>query len=162
MQIPIDKVTNISIPHDEDIQAPTQIIFSFDLMDCACHYLPTKITTGPNMTHNSEKHRDLPPQICEIIASLGQRIRQARLRRNLTMEEMASRMFITRKTLARLEKGDPGVSMAIFTSALWVLGLENDLADIADPGQDKVGIFHEQKKLPKRARASKQEDDLDF
>ncbi len=77
------------------------------------------------------------------------------------MEDMASRMFITRKTLARLEKGDPGVSFAVFASALWVLGLDKDLLKIAIPEQDEIGIFHERKRLPERVRPSTS-DDLDF
>jgi len=78
------------------------------------------------------------------------------------MEEMASRMFVTRKTLGRLENGDPGVSLAVFTSALWVLGLENQLKEIALPEQDKIGLYREQQLLPKRVRSTKIKDDLDF
>ena len=78
------------------------------------------------------------------------------------MEEMASRMFVNRKTLARLEKGDSGISLAVFVSALWVLGLDKDIRDVAMPELDQVGIFHERKRLPKRVRASKNAMDLDF
>lgn len=106
--------------------------------------------------------KGLPSQVADAITIMGKHIRVARIRRNLTMEEMSSRMFITRKTLTRLEKGDPGVSLAVFASALWVLGLEGNLQTIAEPEQDTVGIFHERKKLPKRVRASRLEDDLDF
>ncbi|MCF6289524.1 MAG: hypothetical protein L3J03_00755 [Desulfobacterales bacterium] len=78
------------------------------------------------------------------------------------MEDMASRMFVTRKTLARLENGDPGVSLAVFTSALWVLGLEKDLLEIAGPEHDRVGIYREQQRLPERVRSSGNKDELDF
>ncbi len=114
------------------------------------------------MTQNTLKSKVLPPEITDTITVFGEYIRIARKRRNLTMEEMSSRMFITRKTLARLEKGDPGVSLAVFASALWVLGLDDCLKNIADPMQDTIGIFHERKKLPKRIREVRQQDDLDF
>jgi transcriptional regulator with XRE-family HTH domain len=78
------------------------------------------------------------------------------------MQEMASRMFVSRKTLSRLEKGDTGVSLAVFASALWVLGLDKDLMKIARPEQDSVGIFRERQRMPKRIRASGTSDDLDF
>lgn len=78
------------------------------------------------------------------------------------MEDMASRMFVTRKTLSRLEKGDPGVSLAVFASALLVLGLEKDLIEIAAPEKDKTGIFLEMQRLPERIRKQKNKDDLDF
>lgn len=78
------------------------------------------------------------------------------------MEDMASRMFVTRKTLSRLEKGDPGVSLAVFITALWVLGLENDLYDIGVPERDKVGLYREQQRLPERVRPKAGKDELDF
>jgi len=78
------------------------------------------------------------------------------------MEDMASRMFVTRKTLSRLENGDPGVSLAVLTSALWVLGLEKELSEIAVPEKDKVGLYREQQRLPKRIRPQKNLDELDF
>ena len=52
--------------------------------------------------------------------------------------------------------------MAIFASALWVLGLDKDLMNVALPERDDVGIFHERKKLPIRVRASSSSDELDF
>lgn len=104
----------------------------------------------------------LPPEMADVISRLGERIRIARKRRGITMEEMASRMFINRKTLGRLEKGDSGISLAVFISALWVLGLDKDIMDVALPERDPVGIFHERKRLPERVRPSKNADDLDF
>ena len=114
------------------------------------------------MTQISLIKNSLPPEIVHIISKLGERIRIARKRRSLTMEEMAGRMFTTRKTLGRLEKGEPGVSLAVFTSALWVLGLDRELEKVALPEQDEVGIFHERKRLPKRVRSAAISDNLDF
>ncbi len=105
---------------------------------------------------------NIPPGIQKGLSKVGENIRIARKRRAITMEDMASRMYVTRKTLSRLENGDPGVSLAILASALWVLGLDNDLMLIANPEQDKVGIFRERQRLPKRIRKQKQSDDLDF
>ncbi len=114
------------------------------------------------MTQNHRIQNSLPPEIAAMISQLGERIRIARKRRAITMEEMASRMFVTRKTLARLEKGSPGVSLAVFASALWVLGLEKDLLEVAVPERDKVGVSRERRRLPKRVRSSKPSDELDF
>ena len=106
-----------------------------------------------NLAQNS-----LPPELIHTISQLGERIRIARKRRAITMEELSSRMFVNRKTLSRLEKGDPGVSLSVFASALWALGLDKDLL----PEQDHVGIFNERKRLPTRVRASNRSDELDF
>jgi len=126
-----------------------------------CHNVPVMIDKGSSMVQKKDRNNALPPEVSEAITIIGKRIRIARKRRGLTMEKMASRMFVTRKTLARLEKGDPGVSLAVLSSALWVLGLDDDLKNIAVPEQDSVGIFHERKKLPKRVRSTRR-DDLDF
>lgn len=104
------------------------------------------------MSQKNRIQESLPSEAATIIAQLGERIRIARKRRTITMEDMASRMFVTRKTLARLEKGDPGVSLAVFTAALWVLGLEKDLLEIAVPEHDKVGLFREKQRLPSTLR----------
>jgi len=114
------------------------------------------------MVQKSLVQNSLPPEIANIISQLGKRIRIARKRRAITMEEMASRMFVTRKTLARLEKGAPGVSLAVFASALWVLGLEKDLLGVALPERDEVGIFRERQRLPERIRVADRSDELDF
>ncbi|MCK5689580.1 helix-turn-helix domain-containing protein [Myxococcota bacterium] len=114
------------------------------------------------MTQKEKRAKDLPLDVESVISQLGERIRIARKRRSLTMQEMASRMFVTRKTLARLEKGDPGVSLAVVASALWVLGLEQDLGKLALPEADAVGIYQERKRLPQRVRAPKTKYDLDF
>lgn len=114
------------------------------------------------MTQKQRIKESLPPEAIGIISQLGKRIRIARKRRTLTMEDMASRMFVTRNTLARLEKGDSGISLAVFASALWVLGLEKDLFEIAVPEHDKVGFYLEKQRLPERVRVQKSKDELDF
>ena len=114
------------------------------------------------MTLNMADDQKLPPAVQSYLSHLGESIRTARKRRRIKMQEMASRMFVARKTLYRLEKGDPGVSIAILASALWVLGLEKDLLQIADPGLDKIGIYRERHHLPHRVRTPAHADDLDF
>ncbi len=114
------------------------------------------------MAKNTRSISSLPPKVAQVISRLGENIRIARKRRAMTLDDMASRVFVTRKTLSRLENGDPGVSMAVVASALWVLGLDKDLQGIADPEQDRVGIHRERQRLPKRVRPSKPQLDLDF
>lgn len=114
------------------------------------------------MAKKSRSRTSLPPEVTESVFHLGEHIRIARKRRKLTLDAMASRMFVTRKTLSRLENGDPGVSLAVLTSALWVLGFENDLHEIANPEKDKVGIYRERQRLPKRVRPFRTKHDLDF
>lgn len=80
----------------------------------------------------------------------------------MTMEQMAQRMFVSRKTLSRLERGDPGSSLAVLASALWVLGLEQDLLQVASLDRDQVGMFRERQRLPSRVRGFDGPDEPDF
>ncbi len=115
------------------------------------------------MTRNLNPHPDLLLDAARAVSVLGERIRTARKRRAMTLEELAARMFVTRKTVSRMEKGDPGVSIGAFASALCILGLENSLLEVALPERDEVGIFRERQRLPIRVRPSrKPEDEPDF
>lgn len=58
--------------------------------------------------------------------ALGQRLRDARLRRRMTALAMAERAGISRATLHRLEKGDTSISLGAYQRVLRVLGLEAD------------------------------------
>lgn len=68
---------------------------------------------------------------------------------------MAERAFISRSTLVRVEKGDPGVSLGIYASVLFVLGMADRLGDIVDATRDPVGLSLEEERLPRRIRAAR-------
>ena len=115
------------------------------------------------MNHKeTELNKSLPSGVKEILVHLGENMKVARKRRKWTMEEASSRMFVSRQTLSRLENGDPGVSVGVLASALWVLGLEGDFSKLADPQEDKVGIFHEMRNMPERVRKNSKNKKLDF
>jgi transcriptional regulator with XRE-family HTH domain len=86
------------------------------------------------------------------LAKLGDDIRSARIRRRITTTIMAERAFIDRKTLRRVERGDPGVSLGIYAIVLFVLGLTDRLAELADVRTDQVGLQLEEEQLPQRVR----------
>ena len=65
---------------------------------------------------------------------------------------MAERALTSRTTLAKIESGDPSVSIGIYATVLFVLGLERNLTRLADSGEDRVGLDLEEERLPKRIR----------
>ena len=65
------------------------------------------------------------------MATLGENIKLARLRRKLTAEQVAERAGISRRTLVSVEKGSAGVAMGIYVQVLFVLGLSDDILYIA-------------------------------
>lgn len=71
------------------------------------------------------------PSSERILLQLGANIKLARLRRKLTVEQVAERADISRATLWQVEKGAPSVAMGIYCQVLFVLGLEKDLLKVA-------------------------------
>jgi transcriptional regulator with XRE-family HTH domain len=94
------------------------------------------------------------PTKCAL-SKLGDDIRTARLRRGISATLMAERAFITRTTLGKVEKGNPGVSMGIYATLLFILGMTSRLADLADINNDVVGQRLDYERLPKRIRRRK-------
>ena len=94
----------------------------------------------------------LPLPVKRALAKLGADIRSARLRRRIPTTVMAQRAFITRMTLQKVERGDPGVSLGIYAVVLFVLGLTPRLAELADVRADELGLQLEEEQLPKRIR----------
>ncbi|MCM8570316.1 helix-turn-helix domain-containing protein [Gramella jeungdoensis] len=62
---------------------------------------------------------------------MGGQIKLARLRRKLSMEQVSERANISRPTLLSIEKGNPSVSLGSYFQVLKVLGLEEDIFQLA-------------------------------
>lgn len=67
----------------------------------------------------------------KIFIELGRNIRLARLRRKLSSEQVAERAGISRKTLYEIERGHPNVSLGNYAQVLSVLGLVDELLNVA-------------------------------
>ena len=65
---------------------------------------------------------------------------------------MAERAHVSRMTLNKVERGDPSVSLGIYATVLFALGLIDRLAELADPKHDTVGLSLEEERLPQRIR----------
>lgn len=94
----------------------------------------------------------LPLAVIQSLRKLGADLRDARRRRRIPMQLMAERAMISRSTLHRVEKGSPEVSMGIYVTVLFILGLDKSLRNIADITQDPVGLNLDEERLPKRIR----------
>jgi hypothetical protein len=68
---------------------------------------------------------------------------------------MAERAMITRTTLRKVEKGNPAVSLGIYATVLFILGMVARLAELADVRDDRVGLLLEEERLPKRVRGKR-------
>ena len=94
----------------------------------------------------------LPIPVRRALRKVGTDIRDARRRRRIPTAVMAERALISRMTLNKVEKGNPGVSLGIYATVLFVLGMTDRLAELADARHDAVGLSLEEERLPQRIR----------
>ena len=73
----------------------------------------------------------------DILETVGENIKLARLRRKITATMLAERAGISRVTLRKVENGESSVTMAIYANVLFCLGFEKDLLRLA--GDDPLG-----------------------
>jgi transcriptional regulator with XRE-family HTH domain len=97
--------------------------------------------------------RDLLSSQQRTLIAFGENIKYARLRRDLSSEQVAERAGISRSTLIKIEKGDEGVAIGYYFRALVVLGLDKDLMLVAK--DDELGRKLQDAKLTLSERASK-------
>ena len=99
----------------------------------------------------------LPIPVRHALRKLGHDIRDARRRRRIPVAIAAQRASISRTTLVKIEKGEPGVAIGIYATVLFVMGMVDRLADLADPKNDTVGLQLEEENLPQRIRGARKQ-----
>jgi transcriptional regulator with XRE-family HTH domain len=111
------------------------------------------------MARVSKISKSPPAAVEEMLKRLGRNIRTARLRRRLSMEELAERIGISRYVLADVENGKPTTAVVAYLGALWALGLHKNINELADPDRDEEGKILERARSPRTAPKRKIIDD---
>jgi transcriptional regulator with XRE-family HTH domain len=101
--------------------------------------------------------KNTPIPAKRALKKLGEDLSNARKRRRIPMHLAAERAGISRTTLSKIEKGDGGVSLEAYAKVLFVLGMIDRLAELADPAFDELGLTLDAEHLPKRIRIPKRE-----
>ncbi|AHI27521.1 MULTISPECIES: helix-turn-helix domain-containing protein [Acetobacteraceae] len=94
------------------------------------------------------------PKSRAALERLGRDLRGARLRRGIAIADLAARAGTSASSIARLEKGDPGVGIGTLADVLVVLGLLDRLADLIDIRKDDLGLALAAERQPRRGRSS--------
>lgn len=97
----------------------------------------------------------LPRKLEQKMQVVGEQIKLARLRRNLSIAQVAERATCSTLTVSRIERGTPSVSIGIYLRVLYALQLEDDILYIAR--EDELGRRLQDLSLVARRRASKKE-----
>ena len=99
----------------------------------------------------------LLPQQQKRLRQMGEQIKLARLRRQLSIELVAERAGVSRQSVSSVENGSPSVAMGIYANVLLALGLQGDLLLIAK--DDVLGRTLQDQNLTIRKRTPKRQDD---
>ena len=95
----------------------------------------------------------LPRKLEQKMQMVGEQIKLARLRRNLSIAQIAERAMVSELTVSRVEKGLPTVSVGIFLRVLYALQLDDDILCLAK--DDAMGKALQDLGLKTRKRAAK-------
>lgn len=82
-----------------------------------------------------------PPHAVETaMEKLGANLRTARLRRNLSLAQLASKVGVDRHVIASAESGKLGTGAGVYVGMLWAMNLLPTLNTVADPRADEEGL----------------------
>lgn len=97
---------------------------------------------------------EAPPYAVEQrLVRLGADLRTARVRRKLTIADVAEKIGTGVRAIADAEKGKVSTGISVYVALLWAYGLLDHLADVADPTRDLEGQRLALSREKKRARA---------
>jgi transcriptional regulator with XRE-family HTH domain len=94
----------------------------------------------------------IPLPATHALRKLGRDLALARRKRGISTDDMAVRLFISRDTLWRLERGDPTIALGTLATALFILQLHERLANLAAPATDSLALDLDERRVPKRIR----------
>ena len=91
--------------------------------------------------------------VAELLQRVGENIKIARVRRRITIKELANRVHVDERTISRMEKGDPSISFKNLVTVLISLNIADSIEELAHPDHDEVGKALDIQKYPKRVRS---------
>jgi len=95
---------------------------------------------------------NLPFPAAHALGKLGRDLALARRKRGIATADMAGRLFVSRDTLWRMERGDPTVAVGTLAAAAFVLQLHDRLANLSAPASDALALSLDERRLAKRIR----------
>ncbi len=100
----------------------------------------------------SKRRAPVPSRVAQALAKLGSDLKNARRRRRVPMAYAAYCAGISRSTLHKMERGDPGVSLGMLASVLSGYGMVERLERLVDARWDSTGLALEEDGMPRRIR----------
>lgn len=102
------------------------------------------------MPKNPQATLTMPPAALHALRGLGENLAIARVRRRESQRAWAKRLGVSVPTLIRMERGDAGVGIGIYATALWLIGRADALPDLAAPANDRGALESDVRTAMKR------------
>ena len=106
------------------------------------------------MTSRNQLLQAPPYPVEQALTRLGASLRTARIRRKLTIAEVAEKIGTGRRAVMDAEKGKASTGVGTYVALLWVYDLISQLHEVASPGKDEQGLALAAPKSKARARKS--------
>lgn len=106
--------------------------------------------------------KGLPAELEKILVIMGENCSIARKKRKLSMTDIAQKVFVTRQTVAKMEQGDPTVSLGSYITYAYVLGMEEEFRFLFAPERDRIGLALDRSRLSSSRKRDPNQPDLDF
>ncbi len=97
----------------------------------------------------------MPAPVKRVLRKLGRDLAIARRKRGISTEDMARRVFVSRDTLWRLERGEPTVALGTLVTVTFILGLHERLANLAASSSDELALELDERRVPQRIRRAR-------
>jgi len=107
------------------------------------------------MTARNKLQEQIPLPVSQSLLQMGKKLRAARLRRNMTIAEVAERIGTGIRAVMDAEKGKASTGIVVYFALLWLYDLLDQIGNIAEGERDASGHLMEQPIERIRARKSK-------
>ena len=107
------------------------------------------------MSRRNKLLQSPPYPVEQAMRELGENLRVARIRRNMTIVDAAERIGTGPRAVMDAEKGKAATGMVVYAALLWLYDQLNQLEEVGDPSKDKEGLALEAVNARRRARRSK-------
>ena len=109
------------------------------------------------MPRHSKSYALVSDAALGALGGLGERLKEARLRRNWTQAETADKAGLSESSIKKVEAGSPRITVGAYLSLLDVFGLPTAFDAVLAPGDDTLGEALGRSSLRQRARQPRTE-----
>lgn len=108
-----------------------------------------------SMSRRNKLVESPPYPVEQSVRELGANLRRARIRRNMTVTDVAERIGTGPRAVMDAEKGKASTGIVVYAALLWLYDQLEQLSEVADPSNDTEGLTLDAARQRHRARRSK-------